>query len=157
MSVASPAIHPCFHCSGKLSTLRMCVYFFQGLQFAKEHGLVFMETSAKTAQNVETAFIDTAKEIFQKVSDGVFDITNEVYYSTILVLTCCGIKLIYYCSRLTESSSAHSTRQEVELRVLEAGLGTQGNPPAQEAVVSGYLHMNYSPDFNFYLLVLVLM
>ena len=51
---------------------------FQGLQFAKEHGLVFMETSAKTAQNVENAFIDTAKEIFQKVQDGVFDISNEV-------------------------------------------------------------------------------
>ena len=29
----------------------MCVY--QGLAFAKEHGLVFMETSAKTAANVE--------------------------------------------------------------------------------------------------------
>jgi len=25
----------------------------EGLQFAKEHGLVFMETSAKTAANVE--------------------------------------------------------------------------------------------------------
>lgn len=30
----------------------VCVCF-QGLQFAKEHGLVFMETSAKTAANVE--------------------------------------------------------------------------------------------------------
>ena len=40
---------------------------------------MFMETSAKTAQNVETAFIDTAKEIFQKVQDGVFDISNEVW------------------------------------------------------------------------------
>lgn len=37
-----------------------------------------METSAKTALNVETAFIDTAKGIYQKVQDGVFDISNEV-------------------------------------------------------------------------------
>lgn len=53
----------------------MCI---QGLQFAKEHGLVFMETSAKTAANVEEAFINTAREIYQKIQDGVFDVTNEV-------------------------------------------------------------------------------
>ena len=39
---------------------------------------MFMETSAKTAKNVEEAFINTAKEIYQKIQDGVFDITNEV-------------------------------------------------------------------------------
>ena len=37
-----------------------------------------METSAKTAANVEEAFINTAKEIYQKIQDGVFDINNEV-------------------------------------------------------------------------------
>ena len=37
-----------------------------------------METSAKTAANVEEAFIGTAKEIYQKIQDGVFDINNEV-------------------------------------------------------------------------------
>ena len=50
----------------------------QGLAFAKEHGLVFMETSAKTAANVEEAFINTAKEIYTKIQDGVFDVNNEV-------------------------------------------------------------------------------
>ena len=54
------------------------VWLFQGEAFAKEHGLVFMETSAKTAQNVEEAFINTAKEIYSKIQEGVFDITNEV-------------------------------------------------------------------------------
>ncbi|XP_041346671.1 LOW QUALITY PROTEIN: ras-related protein Rab-2-like, partial [Gigantopelta aegis] len=49
----------------------------EGLAFAQEHGLVFMETSAKTAANVEEAFINTAKEIYKKIQDGVFDITNE--------------------------------------------------------------------------------
>ena len=50
----------------------------EGEAFAREHGLIFMETSAKTAANVEEAFINTAKEIYQKIQDGVFDINNEV-------------------------------------------------------------------------------
>ena len=63
-------------CVSKIVSIVVC--YVQGEAFAKEHGLVFMETSAKTAQNVEEAFINTAKEIFGKIQEGVFDITNEV-------------------------------------------------------------------------------
>jgi len=49
----------------------------EGETFAREHGLIFMETSAKTAANVEEAFIGTAKEIYEKIQEGVFDINNE--------------------------------------------------------------------------------
>ncbi|UYV63462.1 RAB2A [Cordylochernes scorpioides] len=65
----------------------------EGEAFAREHGLIFMETSAKTAMNVEEeklhvltlysssfvpqAFINTAKEIYEKIQEGVFDINNE--------------------------------------------------------------------------------
>ncbi|XP_038509509.1 ras-related protein Rab-2A-like isoform X1 [Canis lupus familiaris] len=49
----------------------------EGEAFAREHGLIFMETSAKTASNVEEAFINTAKEIYEKIREGVFDINNE--------------------------------------------------------------------------------
>ena len=38
-----------------------------------------METSAKTAANVEEAFINTAREIYDKIQEGVFDINNEVF------------------------------------------------------------------------------
>merc|ERR1712088_636178 len=49
----------------------------EGEAFAREHGLVFMETSTKTAANVEDAFINTAREIYDKIQEGVFDINNE--------------------------------------------------------------------------------
>ncbi|XP_006900796.1 PREDICTED: ras-related protein Rab-2A-like [Elephantulus edwardii] len=49
----------------------------EGEAFAREHGLIFMETSAKTASNVEEAFINTAKEIYEKIQEGVIDINNE--------------------------------------------------------------------------------
>ena len=55
----------------------------EGESFAREHGLVFMETSAKTAANVEEAFINTAKEIYQKIQEGVFDINNEVSFNSL--------------------------------------------------------------------------
>jgi len=51
----------------------------EGEQFAKENGLIFIETSAKTAANVEEAFINTAKKIYEKIQKGVFDVTNETF------------------------------------------------------------------------------
>eukprot|EP00124_Ichthyophonus_hoferi_P004031 Ihof_evm3s399 gene=Ihof_evmTU3s399 len=49
----------------------------EGEAFAKEHGLIFLETSAKTADNVEEAFMDTAKQIYGKIQSGEFDVSNE--------------------------------------------------------------------------------
>lgn len=49
----------------------------EGEAFAKEHGLFFMETSARTSANVEEAFVNTASNIYEKIQKGVFDITNE--------------------------------------------------------------------------------
>ncbi|KAK9664047.1 hypothetical protein RND81_14G016100 [Saponaria officinalis] len=56
---------------------RRAVSTEEGEQFAKQHGLIFMECSAKTAQNVEEAFIKTAEIIYKKIQDGVFDVSNE--------------------------------------------------------------------------------
>ena len=58
---------------------RRAVTAEEGQQFAQEHGLVFMETSAKTAHNVEEAFINTASNIYTKIEQGVFDVSNESY------------------------------------------------------------------------------
>lgn len=58
---------------------RRAVSFEEGEQFAKENGLIFMEASAKTAQNVEEGFVKTAGAIYKKIQDGVFDVSNESY------------------------------------------------------------------------------
>jgi len=60
-------------------THRRAVTTEEGAAFAAEHGLVFMETSAKTAHNVEDAFINTASNIYSKIEQGVFDVSNESY------------------------------------------------------------------------------
>eukprot|EP00456_Euglypha_rotunda_P062099 TRINITY_DN5210_c1_g1_i6.p1 TRINITY_DN5210_c1_g1~~TRINITY_DN5210_c1_g1_i6.p1 ORF type:complete len:102 (-),score=13.05 TRINITY_DN5210_c1_g1_i6:100-405(-) len=49
----------------------------EGEKFAKDHGLIFLETSAKTAANVEEAFIGTAQKIYENIQNGIYDVTNE--------------------------------------------------------------------------------
>ena len=56
---------------------RRAVSTEEGKAFADKHGLIFMETSAKTAYNVEQAFLKTAEEIHSKIQGGEIDVSNE--------------------------------------------------------------------------------
>eukprot|EP00923_Selenidium_pygospionis_P050628 GHVN01087605.1.p1 GENE.GHVN01087605.1~~GHVN01087605.1.p1 ORF type:complete len:223 (+),score=23.57 GHVN01087605.1:121-789(+) len=49
----------------------------EGEAFAKQHGLIFLEASAKTAHNVEEAFTQTARRIHQNILNDVYDLSNE--------------------------------------------------------------------------------
>lgn len=51
--------------------------------FADQHNLIYVETSAKSGNNVDAAFINTAKEIMQKIENAEYDLSNEQ----------CGIKI----------------------------------------------------------------
>lgn len=48
--------------------------------WAQEEGLLFVEASAKSGQNVELAFEQAAKDILQKIRNGVFDDNRVGFY-----------------------------------------------------------------------------
>ncbi|CAK0835925.1 unnamed protein product [Prorocentrum cordatum] len=60
------------------------VSFEEGAAFAKEHGIAFHQTSAKTSLNVDEAFLQTARTVFGKVRSNVYDLS---------VSDSCGIKV----------------------------------------------------------------
>lgn len=49
----------------------------EGEEFARKHRLLFVETSAKTAAKVEEAFLLTSEAVYQKVCQGLWDLTDE--------------------------------------------------------------------------------
>ncbi|CAG7695761.1 unnamed protein product [Allacma fusca] len=48
----------------------------QGEEYAKKHNLLFTETSAKTADQVEEAFILTAMAIYERIKLGELDVAR---------------------------------------------------------------------------------
>jgi len=49
----------------------------EGEAFAKKHDLFFLETSAKTAFNVESAFLETARKIYEATEKGGLEWGNS--------------------------------------------------------------------------------
>mmetsp|Transcript_103078 Transcript_103078/g.162913 ORF Transcript_103078/g.162913 Transcript_103078/m.162913 type:complete len:217 (-) Transcript_103078:47-697(-) len=59
------------------------VSYDEGAWFARQNGLFFMEASAKTGQNVEAAFIDTARQVYQNLQDGMYDLSSDTHGITV--------------------------------------------------------------------------
>ena len=53
------------------------VSYEEASQFAEENGLIFLETSAKTGENVEEAVFKTAQMIYQNVLEGNVDLSQD--------------------------------------------------------------------------------
>jgi len=87
---------------------RRAVTFDEGEQFAKQHGLIFMETSAKTDENVEEAFISTAKLIYDKIQRRLIDVTNDSH----------GVRV-----GTAGDSSGSSDRTTLQEKTTEGGKG----------------------------------
>ena len=49
----------------------------EGEKFAADHALIFLETSAKTAANVEEAFVRTAAKIHDNIVKNLYDIRSD--------------------------------------------------------------------------------
>ena len=49
----------------------------KGQAFAREHGMLFIETSALHSSNVQEAFLECAECITKKIEKGVIDVGDE--------------------------------------------------------------------------------
>ena len=49
----------------------------EGQEFANKHNLIFFETSAKTADNVESSFMQSAVVINENIKQGNYDLRTE--------------------------------------------------------------------------------
>ena len=58
------------------------VTYQEGEEMAKNNKIMFFETSAKTGENVDKIFEDSAKEIYNRINQGYYDLESDV----------CGIK-----------------------------------------------------------------
>lgn len=76
----------------------------EGEDFANMNGMPFFETSAKSGENIDSIFTNTATEICHKIEEGCYDVTNDS----------CGIKVGINEGRKTVSGMMTNVIQKDE-------------------------------------------
>ncbi len=71
-------IMKCPHLIIDINWFVCCFSFQEGEQYASKNGLLFMEASAKTGENVEEAFMTTSIQVLEHVRNGVFELGDDV-------------------------------------------------------------------------------
>lgn len=56
---------------------KRAVSYSEGEAYANQHGLLFMEASAKLGDNVEEAFVRTAMQVLEHIRTGAFVMEDE--------------------------------------------------------------------------------
>ncbi len=62
------------------------VSYKEGEQLAEEYGMMFIECSAKTKENIAKVFENVAKVILQKVVNLEIDVKNEVANNNLTII-----------------------------------------------------------------------
>ena len=52
------------------------ILYEEGASFAEKNNMLFIETSAKTGQNIENLFLKSVEVINERLNDGYYDLTN---------------------------------------------------------------------------------
>ena len=53
------------------------VQYEEGAEFAKKRNMIFLETSAKTGNNINSIFDKTVNQIDKNIKDNIYDLSNE--------------------------------------------------------------------------------
>jgi hypothetical protein len=68
--------------------------------FAKDNGLIYLEVSAKTGQNVEEAFLRTARKIYENIQSGALDLNAAESGVCVCVCVCvCSCACMSYMQK----------------------------------------------------------
>lgn len=67
----------------------------EATDFANQHKMVYVETSAKTGEGVDRVFEEMALRILQKINNKVIDYTQDIY----------GVKLGPFFNNVKEESN----------------------------------------------------
>ena len=69
------------------------ISYEEGEKYANEKGMLFFEVSALSGQNIEVCFVESLKNISERITKGLYDLSNPN----------CGIKLGYNINKIIEN------------------------------------------------------